>query len=108
MTCAQSPDGSDRCRMQDQTPAIAPPPPEKIVKTGVDSLKYKEHIMTVKRSSLFTDLSAQEASSINGAWSHYYSAPTFYCYPVSSWGGSSWSSGSSVNQTVNVNVKIDD
>ena len=60
---------------------------------------------TAKSGSLFTNLSAQEAANINGAW--YYS-PVYYCYPVSSWGGSSGSSGSSVNQSVNVNVLIED
>ena len=62
-------------------------------------------MQTAAKNNLFTDLSAQEASTINGAsrWGYYY--PVYYCYPVSSWGGSG---GSSVNQTVNVTVKIDD
>lgn len=59
----------------------------------------------VKRQSLFTDLSTQEAATVNGAWGHYY-RPVYFCYPVS-WSGSSGSSPS-VNQTVNVNVQIDD
>jgi len=60
---------------------------------------------TVKHESLFTDLTAQEAATVSGAWGHYY-RPVYYCYPVS-WGGSS-SSSPSVSQTVNVTVKIDD
>jgi hypothetical protein len=106
MSCLQSPDGSHPFSMQDQTPPISRLHPEEMTRVGVCSLKYKEHIMAVKRSSLFTDLSAQEASTINGAWG-YYSSPVYFCYPVS-WGGSSWSSGASVNQSVNVNVRIED
>lgn len=66
-------------------------------------------MQTVKRSSLFTDLSSQEAATVRGAWGHYYSSPVYFCYPVSSggsWGGGS--SGSSVSQSVNVNVYIED
>ncbi len=61
---------------------------------------------TAKSGSLFTNLSTQEAANINGAWGYY--SPVYYCYPVSSWGGSSGSSGSSVTQSVNVNVRIED
>lgn len=64
-------------------------------------------MQTVKRSSLFTELSPQEASTIKGAWGRHYYSPVYYCFPVHS-GGSSWSSSPSVSQTVNVNVHIDD
>ncbi|MDX2242309.1 MAG: hypothetical protein NW224_16615 [Leptolyngbyaceae cyanobacterium bins.302] len=65
-------------------------------------------MQTVKRSSLFTDLSSQESATVRGAWGRHYYSPVYYCYPVSSGGSWGGSSGSSVSQSVNVNVYIDD
>ncbi|EKQ70890.1 hypothetical protein OsccyDRAFT_1198 [Leptolyngbyaceae cyanobacterium JSC-12] len=61
--------------------------------------------MQVTQNQLFTELSSEEAANITGASGFYYWHPVYRCHPVH-WGGSSgWSS---VNQTVNVNVVIDD
>lgn len=64
-------------------------------------------MQTVKRDSLFTELTSQEAATVSGASGYYFYRPVYYCYPVS-WGSSSGSSTPSVNQTVNVNVVIED
>lgn len=64
-------------------------------------------MQTAQSTSLFTDLTAQEAATVSGAWGQDF-RPVYYCYPVS-WvnSRSGWSSPS-INQTVNVNVTIDD
>lgn len=62
-------------------------------------------MQTEKSQSLFTALTSQEAASVRGAWGSDFRT-VYYCYPVT-WGGSSTSSPS-VNQTVNVNIVIDD
>uniref|UniRef100_A0A832H898 Uncharacterized protein n=1 Tax=Oscillatoriales cyanobacterium SpSt-402 TaxID=2282168 RepID=A0A832H898_9CYAN len=75
--------------------------------------------MQVTQNQLFTELSSEEAANVNGASGFYYWRPVYRCQPVhwgssgGSWGssGGSWggsSGGSSVNQTVNVNVVIED
>ncbi len=63
-------------------------------------------MQTAQSKSLFTELSAQEAATVNGAWGHDFRR-VYHCYPVS-WGGSSSWNSPSINQTVNVNVTIDD
>lgn len=65
-------------------------------------------MQTEKSQPLFTPLTSQEAASVSGAWGSDFRT-VYYCYPVT-WGGSSSSSASSpsVNQTVNVNIVIDD
>lgn len=59
--------------------------------------------------SLFTNLSSEEASKMNGGYYGYY-YPVYRCYPIYSSGGYSggYGSSSNVNQTVNVNVQIED
>ncbi len=63
----------------------------------------------LKQSAVFTEISAEEAANINGAWGgHYYHRPIYCYYPVYPSGGSGSSSSSpNVNQSVNVNVVID-
>lgn len=71
-----------------------------------------------KTNSLFTSLTAEEASNINGACYYYWNPCRSTCWSSGgSWGGGSWGGGSggwsggsssSVNQTVNVNVLVED
>jgi hypothetical protein len=71
-------------------------------------------MQTVAQNTLFTDISSEEAANINGAYGYYYYYPDYYCYPVyyrsyaPSYGGGSSGSNSSVTQTTNVNVLIED
>lgn len=65
----------------------------------------------VEQKPLFETLSAEESANVNGAcW--YYSSPCANpCWSSGGWsgGGGGWSGGSSsVTQTTNVNVVIDD
>jgi hypothetical protein len=62
---------------------------------------------TKASQSLFTPLTSQEAASVSGAWRSDFRT-VYYCYPVTWVGGSSSASSPSVNQTVNVNIVIDD
>ena len=69
----------------------------------------------VEKNPLFEALSAEEAANVNGAWGGYYYYP---CYSPSYYGGGyggygggyggSYSGSSSVTQTTNVNVLIED
>ncbi|PZV06990.1 MAG: hypothetical protein DCF22_22780 [Leptolyngbya sp.] len=63
----------------------------------------------VEQKPLFEALSAEEAANVNGAcW--YYSNPCVNpCWSSGGWSGGGWSGGSSsITQTTNVNIVIDD
>jgi hypothetical protein len=77
-------------------------------------------MQSATQTSLFTELSAEEASNINGArrrrgGNYYYYSPSSYSYDYPRYGCGyygGYSGGGyaapSVNQTVNVNVQIED
>lgn len=83
----------------------------------LDRFKLNSSQSNQSSDQLFTDLTPEQASNINGAYGYY---PTYYCYPASYYGGgySNYGYGgygggyggysSSVNQSVNVNVQIED
>ncbi len=68
----------------------------------------------VEQKPLFETLSAEESANVNGACGYYSSPCINPCYSSGSWGGGGWGGGgwsggsSSVTQTTNVNVVIDD
>ncbi len=69
--------------------------------------------MNIMSSSLFTDLSTEEAQTVQGGRRHRRSFDSFFrpattpSYPSYNYGGDGFS-GTAVNQTVNVNVLYED
>jgi hypothetical protein len=66
-----------------------------------------------KQQNLFETLSSEEAANVNGAWGrHYYfhpcSTPVWHSGWHGGWHGGSQASNSSVTQTTNVNILIED
>ena len=63
----------------------------------------------VEQKPLFETLSAEESANVNGACWCYSSPCANPCWSSGGWSGGGWSGGSSsVTQTTNVNVVIDD
>ncbi len=71
--------------------------------------------MTIMSSALFTDLSTQDAQTVQGGRRHHHrSFDSFFrpvatpSYPDYNYGGNTGYSGNAINQSVNVNVLYDD